>query len=387
MFKSVAALTVVVGLIAGSAFGVTASLTPVGVLTPTPGGALASQVNAISGDGADAVGWSNGVDSTGTATIHQPFIWSAATGIVRLGAASATASEARGVVVRTTNGKIGVGGFSAAVPGTPNSNGLMTYEAPLNNLGSGTWTYSLYPGSETGPYNASRLWAPSTAEGWFTAGKRYMTARALAIGVGATSVDFRTGGGNAWANSVSETGPSNVIRATGYDLGNTGAAKRAMYMNNINGTTQTVIPGTAAILSEAYGISVNGLKVCGYDTAADGSINPWTWNVGDAAISVLGRLAGDTQGAAIAINNAGMVAGYSSNGTTADEQAVIWDKTGVWSTTGQPINVRSRLAGAGVDVSAWSSFSRITSISNDGSIVGGYGVWAADGSTRVFVRH
>ncbi|HSW46979.1 MAG TPA: hypothetical protein VLM89_15560 [Phycisphaerae bacterium] len=78
-------MAAVVAVVAGAsiAFGVPiAGIKPIGVLTPAPGGTVESAVYAISPDGSYAVGYSNGPDLAGSATIQQPVIWSASTGLV-----------------------------------------------------------------------------------------------------------------------------------------------------------------------------------------------------------------------------------------------------------------------------------------------------------------
>jgi probable HAF family extracellular repeat protein len=142
------------------------------------------------------------------------------------------------------------------------------------------------------------------------------------------------------------------------------------------------IPGSSTF-SEGFGISSDGAVMCGRDGTSASSNQAFVWQDGDVALTLLGTLAGDTQSCAIAVNADKIAAGYSSDGTT--ERAVIWDTSGTWDATGQPLLLLSILSAAGVDVSDWTSLTRVATMSDDGETLGGWGVWAADGSKRGFV--
>jgi hypothetical protein len=153
---------------------------------------------------------------------------------------------------------------------------------------------------------------------------------------------------------------------------------------------------SAVIFSQGLGISSNGTWLCGVDgTAFAGTHsntapnmvatagNAFVWKVGDAAMTLLPNPPDTVVSYAIAINDFGTTGGYASDGTT--ERAVIWDKSGIWDTSGEPKLLTDLLTAFGVDVSAWTHLSRVTSISDAGKTVAGWGVWAADGSIRGFV--
>ena len=65
--------------------------------------------------------------------------------------------------------------------------------------------------------------------------------------------------------------------------------------------------------------------------------------------------------------------------------ATVWDTSGTWDTTGTAKSLQALLAADGVDTSAWTHLTRVYAGSDDGKVLAGYGIWAADGSTRGFV--
>lgn len=279
------------------------------------------------------------------------------------------------MVVRPVAGAIGVGGNVASQ--------MQTYSAPLSNLSGGTWTTNSYGANGViGEFSTSRLsTAAAGTEGWFTAGQRtgISPRRGYRWRVNPNGgADYRHTG-HVWANAAAGTG---VL--VGWDSGNPGNARRAMHLISANGTTQAPVPGGSGVRSEGFGISLNGLVLSGFDADVGGATTrAFVWTVGDPGMTLLARLSGDTQSTAIAVNNNRTAAGFSSDGTTA--RAVIWDTTGTWDSTGQPRLVTDLLAAAGVNLSNWTRLTRVTTMSDDGTTVAGWGVWAADGTTRGFI--
>ncbi len=395
--KASKALVVLTVVMAGATVALGAGITSIGVLNPGEGGTVASAVNAISGDGQYAVGYSNGTvqytDMTGNPAQFSgqiAVVWKAGTLTAlpltadNFGFERPTNTIATGVVIRPIAGTIGIGGgFLQTV--SPNKMQMVYYEAPLSNLGGGVWkdnTLTNTLAGITGPYNTARLRNNGT-EQWFVGGDRSGSERDFVMGVaGAPGIDHRNTGD---CISYSVNGAGNTA---GSDAGNPSGARRALYMNANNGTVQTVIPGGNGILSEAIGISAYSSNVIlsGYDTDAGGNTQAFVWKPGDAAMTLLNRLAGDTQASAITVNKIGgnfIAGGYSSNGQL--EQAVLWDTTGIWDSTGEAKLVSTLLSNAGFDVSQWTTLTRVTTMSDDGMTVAGYGVWAEDGTTRGFI--
>ncbi len=364
---------------ATTAFGIT--ITSIGVLTPAAGDTPASGVTAISPDGSYAVGYSNVAD--GAVTVQRPIVWTGGT-LYQLPAMDAlsTTQSGTGVVVRPIAGTIAiVGGFLQTA--NPFKVQMKTYAAPLGDLANGSWTDNGRGiAGITAPYNAGRIKTAAPGEPWYAVGTRSGSNRDMVQGMdGAASLDHR----NGTAPQVVSNSVAGNAHTAGYDTGGPSGARRALWMNANNGTTQTVIPGGSGVASEAFGISVGDNILSGYD-ATDATHNQaFIWKPGDAAMTLLGTLPGDTQSTGIAVNLIGgnwITAGYSSDGTT--ERAAIWDQTGTWDATGQPKLLTDILTGAGVDISAWSSLTRVTSMSDDGQTLAGHGVWA-DGTTRGFI--
>ena len=128
--------------------------------------------------------------------------------------------------------------------------------------------------------------------------------------------------------------------------------------------------------------------IVGYDQdlTANNYKHGFYYPQGAAGMTLLRELAGDVLSEAIDVRVIGgnmIIGGYSSDGTA--ETAVVWDTTGVWDGSGLAMSVKDLLTGAGLDTSAWSSLSRVTSLSDNGGTVAGWGIWAADGTTRGFV--
>ncbi|MBI4580378.1 MAG: hypothetical protein HY718_11790 [Planctomycetes bacterium] len=377
----VAVLAVTVG--ATAAFGVPV-LHSIGVLDPAD---PASAIYAISPDGTWAVGYSNGPNSTASANIQRAIVWSTGTGLVQLpqatdfaGAPVDTNGAATGVVVRPVAGTIGIGG---GFMNTSNQMQMYYYGAPLATPGSGTWLSA--PVTRTvGPYNtaAVRTTTIGTTEQWFVGGDRPGTIRDYVQGVdGGPSLDHRNSPYDVGSNSISGT-----ANTAGWDVGNPSSARRAIWMNSNNGTVQTVIPGGSGVLSEAFGI--NGLNniLSGYDATDASNSQAFIWKVGDAAMTLLANPTYDAQATAIDVNLIGgdwIAAGYAAGGGA--EQAVVWDTAHVWGDAGQPKYLAAMLAARGVDMSDWAALNRVTTMSDDGTTLAGYGKWAADGSTRGFV--
>ncbi len=420
-----AALTLMV-LIA-AAYGGTPSLVSIGVVDPAN---PESGINAISSDGQFAVGYSTAPNSDQTRVIRHPMFWSTQTGIVKLpnpaplGPGSDIDGEARGVVYRPLHPSKALG-ISGAIGTTPEAPGPTTtvlqamhlYWGTLANPASGTWFIGDEGNkmTEIGAFNTARMQSASASsqEGWYIVGHRQSATgtsmnRAYRLRVDPIGladwyalymedcVNRRKDTTNCcptityeMANSVDGAG-----RGIGYDNGNSncGAQHRALWFPTIN-WFGTVIPGGAGILSQGLGISYDGQVVSGFDASAiEGSAptasRAFIWRtlpeaLRDPEMRLLNNLPGDVLGSAIAVTTFETTGGYSSDGTT--ERAVIWDKSGMWDNTGEPKLLSALLAAQGVDVSAWTSLSRVTSFSDNGQTAAGWGVWAADGSKRGFI--
>lgn len=339
-----------------------ASLTSVGVLDPTY---PYSDVKAISRDGTYAVGGSKDANN-----IVQPYVWRLDLGMVQLPNPSGASSDARGVDVRPNAEEIAISGRIGSI--------LRYYKAPLSDLTSGTWQTSVAFGSnaDIGAYNTTRV-RRVTDERWFVAGRRTNVSRGIRVRIDPYNDFDVQGSGTTEFQSVSSEG---VLIGT--DRGNASGQRRAIW--DVPPNAPSAIPGGNALRSEGYGISQDAAWMSGLDYTDLGtsSYQAFRWKQGDAGMTLLGWLSGgteaDTRSVAYAINNDGVAVGMSWNATDG-ERAAIWD------VSGQAHSLKDLLAAAGVDTSAWTKLTRATTISDDGLIIGGYGVWAADSSTRGFI--
>ncbi len=378
------------------------SLVDIGVLTPAQdGGIPESRIYAVSPDGTWAVGASNGSNVAGTSTMSQAIIWSSSSGLVQIPNNPAPdpelATSARGVLT-LGNGDLVVAGYYNA-PGFPGYR-MASYVTTPGNLTGGTW--SLAPGGTSGggpppavgPYNAARPYDTGTGTQWGIAGYRTTTRGVVSLPAAGTYFDSGVLTGYNRMYNVASRVPTGTNRgfAAGYERNNTTLLRRALF--GIGGATQTPIPGGAGYQSEALGMSPYTTNVAdsgvivGYDqdNTPDHFSHPFYYVQGAAGMVILPELSGDNQGEAIDARVIGgnmLIGGFTSDGTT--EKAVLWDSTGIWDGSGQPMLLTALLTSAGVDVSAWSSLSRVTTMSDDGKTVAGWGIWAADGTVRGFV--
>lgn len=372
-------------------------LTSIGALEPGPGGTHSSAVYALSPDGTWAVGASTGANLAGTGAMSQAVIWSSATGLVQAPNDPAPfadqATSARGVVV--SGQQLIVGGFyynEAA-----EAYRMAYYAAPLANPAGGTWTAMQQNGPMVGQYNAVRTKTRHDgSDEIVVAGRRASRPSGMAAVVGSSlyyeyqSTSTSPPGAEATINSLARV-PRNPSGehpvGAGWDTGNPGGARRAICFTGA-AATQTIITGGSGIYSEAYGLLPESTQaaatVVGYDRDAGGTPHAFVWSTG-APMTLLAELSG---GQSVAtdlrrIESNLIIGGSAYVGNT--EHAVLWDSTGIWNATGQPVVLSDMLAAAGIPTADWASLTRITSLADDGMTVAGYGVWAADGSTRGFV--
>ena len=383
------------GWAATGAFG---SILSIGVLEPGPGGTAFSAVYAISPDGTWAAGGSTGSNVAGTAAMGQAVLWSAGTGLVQVpndpDPAEDQATSGRGVVV--SGGNLIMGGmyYNATV----GEYRMAYYSAQTSDPGGGAWAALHQNGPQVGEYNAVRTKTRNDGDPpqeTVVAGRRGARPSGMGVVVESSHMYYEYRSpieeAEATANSFARVGrfpySENPIGA-GWDTGNPSGARRALCLTSA-ASAQTVIPGGSGVYSEAYGIvpESNGTfaTVVGYDRDSSAIPHAFVWSTGDTAMTMLGELSGE-QSVATDIRKIGgnlIISGSAYVGST--EHAVLWDSTGVWDATGEPKLVADLLAAGGIDTSDWSSLTRVTSLSDDGRTVGGYGVWAADGTTRGFV--
>ena len=370
------------------AFG--SSLTSIGVLDPTSGTTAYSTPYAVSQDGIYVAGESKNTDG-----LVYAVVWSATDGLVALPLPSGLDTRAIGVAngVGTNVGKIIVIGLHE---------GYLTqryYEAPLGSLASGSWADCAAAGGLTvsdmrgGSYNDLRNavpdgtgWPPLAA--WYTNGKRASNGRNCRL----RGNPFVAGQGGS-PNTVSS------VSSYAVSVGRSSDDPSFAYYDGggASGTgwgfALTLVPGSTGFRADGFGISssfgsatdFNKQWISGVIYNLNGGANgqAFRWMRGDASMTLLGTLPGDGQSISWTVADSGVTAGYSWH--SGAETATVWDTSGTWDTTGTAKSIAALLNADGVDTSAWTSLNRVYAASDDGSVLAGFGTWAADGSTRGFV--
>ncbi len=367
------------------------SLVSIGVLDPTDGTTAYSEIRAVSQDGSYVVGTSQAPGGT----IRVPVVWSAADGLVALPNPSGANSVGIGVAV-------GVGGNAGNICIVGLHEGNLThryYIAPLTSLASGSWVDCAsaggWPTSDLrgGAYNDLRNAVPDNA-GWPPLGNWYTGSIRSGGRDARLRADLNISG---WDGTTVRTTYS--VSAYGVMVGrsvNDGLGFSSAFYEVVN-VGFYAVPGSTGYRADGIGISSSFGKneagdydvqwISGQVLNYNGtSAQAFRWKLGDASMTGLGTLPGDASSVAYTVADNGVTAGYSYLGTgTPTTLAVVWDTSGIWDTTGQAVDIKAKLAADGVDVSGWSYLNRVFAASDDGSVLAGYGIWAADSSTRGFV--
>ncbi len=368
-------LWVAMAVLAGGmpAFGA-ASLSSIGVLDP---GTPYSEIRAVSQDGSYVVG-----TSTAPGGIRVPVVWSASDGLVALPNPSGQNSIGIGV-------SVGIGSNTGNIIIAGLHEGNLTqryYKAPLTNLASGTWADCAQAGGlptsdmRGGAYNDLRS-DPGVGDGrWYTAGKQASNNR---------NARLRGDPFIGWNGTVINNVMS--VSAYGVNVGRSSSSPSTAYVEG-PAFTFTNVPGSSGFRADGIGISSSFGKSTDYDLQwVSGQVfnyngtnaQAFRWKRGDLSMEFLGTLPGHTSSCAYTVADNGVTAGRSY--IAGGETAVVWDTSGTWDTTGQAKSIKDLLTAAGVDTSMWSSLVRVYAASDDGKTLAGFGIWAADGSTRGFV--
>ena len=390
------------------------ALYPIGVLNPT-NGFVYSEVRAISGDGVYAAGastsagqYSGGSPQAGSpANTNAPVVWSVSGGLVELPNPNGTHCIAIGVAngVGTNTGKILLSGLHEKVTV------LRIYEGVIaSGVGSGTWTDAGAASGGTFPQaslrggfaNNSRNSTPDPNSGWpplaaWWTGSTRDSGRAAAL-----RMDPVVGWDGLTFNVQSISGYARVVgRYTGV------SPSVAQWDSSADSGN---VPNSSGARADGFGIStafgtnltdLAGQWICGQVQNYNGfgtTLQAFRWNRADADMTFLGSLApagggdsGNNSSVAYTIANNGVTGGRSffgaSGGGTVPsyEVATVWDTSGTWDNTGAPKSLQALLAADGVDTNAWTRLIRVYASSDNGKVLGGYGIWAADGTTRGFV--
>ncbi|MCX8090725.1 MAG: hypothetical protein N3I86_07290, partial [Verrucomicrobiae bacterium] len=352
------------------------ALYSIGVLDPAN---PFSEVRALSQTGAYAVGTSRSAIGT-----NVPVVWSLVDGLVALPNPSNRDSLAHGV-------SVGIGANAGYIIISGLHEGNLThrfYKAPLNNLAGGTWTDTATAGGLGVAGNlrgglANDLRSHPGHDGrWYTAGRRNDSGR---------NARFRGDPNSGWDGTAVTA--VNSVSAYGVNVGRSGATPSAAFYEGPAQAFSTV-PGSTGVRADGHGISPSfGISatsnfdvqwICGQvQNYPGGNFQAFRWKRGEPSMEFLGALPGHTSSTAYSIADTGVTVGRSF--ISGGETAVVWDTSGIWDTTGTPKVIQDLLNAAGVDTSAWTRLVRAYAVSDDGSVVAGFGLWAADGSTRGFV--
>jgi hypothetical protein len=359
-------------------FGQVAALYSIGALDPTT---PYSSIQAVSQDGSYVVG-----TSTAPGGIRVPIVWSLADGLVALPNPSGANSIGIGVSVG-----IGANAGNIIIAGLHEGNLTQRYyKAPLNNLTSGSWadcaTAGGLPASDMrgGAYNDLRS-DPGVGDGrWYTSGRQASNGR---------NARLRGDPFIGWNGTTVRTVSS--VSAYGVNVGRDNTTISYAYVEG-PGFSFTQVPGSTGYRADGFGISPSFGKATDYSQQwVSGWVNNFgtsyqgfRWMRGDATMTLLGALSGDTLSCAYTTSDSGVTAGnsyLSTRGSVSSYLACVWDTSGTWDATGQAQDLKAILSAHGVDTSAWTVLNRVYAASDNGKVLAGYGVWAADGSTRGFV--
>jgi hypothetical protein len=405
------ALLAAAGVVVGAGAPVLgSSLYSIGVLNPTNGFSY-SEVRAISGDGTYAAGastsaghYSGGSPQAGSlANTNAPVVWSVAGGLVELPNPNGTHCIAIGVAngVGANAGEIMLSGLheKATV--------LRLYTNTIGSgIASGRWTDAgtLSQGTfgaaslRGGFANNTRNNTPNPDTGFPPLGAWWNGATRDSGRAAALRMDPMVGWDGLTFNVQSISGYARVVgRYTGV------SPSVAQWDSNSDSGS---VPNSSGARADGYGIStafgtnLSDLAeqwICGQVQSYNGSqMQAFRWNRADSDMTYLGSLApagggdtGNNSSVAYTIANNGVTGGRSYFGATgaspAYEVATVWDTSGTWDTTGGPKSLEALLVVDGVDTGAWTHLTRVYATSDDGKVLGGYGIWAADGTTRGFV--
>jgi len=219
---------------------------------------------------------------------------------------------------------------------------------------------------------------------WYTAGRRNDTGR---------NARYRGDPSSGWDG----TSVRAVNSVSGYGV-NVGRGSEATSLAFFEGPalTYSTVPGGTGVRADAIGVSPSFGKSVGSDFDiqwicgqvqnygdAQNQMQAFRWKRGQGVMTFLGALPGALSSVAYTVADNGVTGGRSYFGEY--EEATVWDTSGTWDSSGEARSVQTLLNAAGVDTSPWTRLVRVYAASDDGTVLAGYGTWAADGSTRGFV--
>ncbi len=345
-----------------------ASLVPVGVLDESHG---YSMVMALSPDGMCVVG--GGVNAAG---FMAPFLWQRGTGTQALPNPGDQYGYATGVDVRPAVGEIVIAGQIGYT--------AQRYNAPLSGTGPWLGSWAILPGAVYTEVSSCNSVSTSTngdkyyIAGWTTS-TCYKGAKGYRYRGSSTQDDYWDfkGTGGTYFDAVASTGV-----CVGSDSGGSGARSLWAWQSGSG-----LIPSLSSEqgVGQGIGISPDGTWMTGGSCVDSTNYHAFLWKTGQTQAIDLSPLAMDTGSVGYDVTDDGVVVGYSCGTSWETRRAAVWDRTGTWDTTGQGALVMDVLTQAGVDLGDWAQLTEAVSISADGLVIAGNGVWASDGSARGWV--
>lgn len=316
-------------------------------------------VYAIIGIGGSG-GTLTGVSTDGTVVAGNNgtggFIWSAAHGLVSLGAGTSTAGVAR------KNGVVVVGGKNGATPSRWDG----------NTAGAGTWT--ALP-TVTGGFNplctsasATDVWIGGTAGS--STGSRKAARYKESSNSTSTLVLPPSGNSDAFVYGISDVGSY----AGRYQFGNTSPSGSRQAMGGSTLTALSPLVGSPSTSNEgvANAISRDGTKAGGWSTSPSSSRQATVWTVANPTVPLaIPFLGSDNYAEAQALSSDGsVVCGYGRDlAVSGSQRAIIWD-----AGSGTR-DLKSWLATErGLDMAGW-VLTNVRGMSGDASVIVGDGTY------------
>jgi probable HAF family extracellular repeat protein len=340
--KAFAVAALAGALMAAPGISRAADITELGTL----GGNL-TYATGISGDGATVVGESQRSDN-----YSEAYVWTAAEGMTALGTLGGKSSYASAA---SSDGTTLVGSSQTGVG--------IKYQAYVYTADSGMTGLGTLGGDE------------STAEDVSANG-------ATVVGSSKNSSDndeaflWTAGGGMAGLGTLGGS-TSNAYGISGDGLTVVGGSENSEGNTEAFAWTQNGMTGLGLLAendrwnaSSASDVSANGSVVVGSSTNAAGVYEAFIWTEEDG-MTGLGLFDGVMSGANAVSADGSTVVGYAMTPTWSKDAWIWTEETGI-------ISIMDLLIESGVDMSDWTELGMAMDISDDGSVVAGYGFKLVD---------
>jgi len=300
-------------------------------------------------------GIANGVSGDGTVVVGQNnsggFSWTSGGGLQVLGSVAANAASLDGSVI---GGLVNNGGSEEAAR---LSGGIWTPLGGLGPTGCDAFVSSTYGISADGSIVVGLGWDGCSAGAFRWTESDGMVALP------------QDGPNSARANSISGDG----MFVGGWDEGAGGQRRAALWDSNFQETLVLAgQPGNAAGAGEVWGINNDGSIFVGWGTSSMASTNgPFVWRDGDG-ITYLGNIPGTApfvSGANDLSDDGSVIVGFQREGIGP---FAIFDAT-IWTEATGTVRLSDYLTALGVTIPAGFQLASTSGISDDGSVLVGWG--------------